>query len=82
MSAQKKQLLIEQARCKSCGLCITFCRQHALSIGTELNQQGYAYVVVDPEECTLCNNCRVVCPDVGISVVEVDEIMEQGEINV
>lgn len=63
--------LIEGERCKSCGLCVEACPKKTLGIGSNLNTQGYAYVVqVAPEQCVKCNICRIVCPDVAIGVIE------------
>lgn len=71
MSKKMKLHLIESVRCKSCGLCVEACPKQTLAIGSELNPQGYAYVVqVAPEKCIKCNVCRIVCPDVAIGVIE------------
>ena len=71
MSKKMKLHLIEGERCKSCGLCVSACPRQTLGISTNLNRQGYAYVVqVAPEKCIKCNICRIVCPDVAIGVIE------------
>ncbi len=74
MSKKNKLHLIEGARCKSCGLCVAACPKQTLGIGTNLNHQGYAYVVqVKPEACGKCNICRIVCPDAAIGVIEANQ---------
>lgn len=74
MSKKSKLHLIEGSRCKSCGLCVSACPKQTLGIGSNLNHQGYAYVVqVAPEKCVKCNICRVVCPDVAIGVIEANQ---------
>ena len=71
MKKDNKLHLIENSRCKSCGLCIAACPKKTLAIGSSLNAQGYAYVTqVAPEKCVKCNICRIVCPDVAIGVIE------------
>jgi len=66
----QKKLVIEAARCKSCGLCVQNCPKHTLEIGQNLNHQGYQVVEqVRPDDCVLCGICRIVCPDVAIGVV-------------
>lgn len=68
---KNKILVIDTRRCKSCGLCIAVCPKKTLAIGTELNQQGYAFVEqVKLQDCIKCNLCRTVCPDIAIGVME------------
>ena len=74
MSKKKKVHVIEAARCKSCGLCVSSCPKKTLCIGSTLNLQGYTYVTqIAPDDCVKCNICRVVCPDVAIGVIESDQ---------
>ena len=55
--------------CKGCGLCISVCPQHVLSISTKTNSQGIAYSEYDNSgNCTACKNCAVMCPDRAISI--------------
>ncbi len=69
--AKSKIHVIETRRCKSCGLCVAACPKKVLEIGTELNEQGYNYVIqAHPENCIKCNLCGVVCPDIALGVVE------------
>ena len=71
MSKKEKIHLIDSSRCKSCGLCVSACPKQTLGIGSNLNHQGYAYVVqAAPDKCVKCNICRIVCPDVAIGVIE------------
>ena len=71
MAAKNKVHVIESRRCKSCGLCVAVCPKKVLEIGSELNEQGYNYVVqARPEDCIKCNLCGVVCPDIALGVVE------------
>lgn len=70
MSNDTRTLQILSERCKSCGMCISVCPSKTLSVGKNLNAQGYAFVVQSaPEKCINCNICRIVCPDVAIGVV-------------
>ncbi|MDO5536350.1 MAG: 4Fe-4S binding protein [Desulfovibrionaceae bacterium] len=65
-----KTHVIDERRCKSCGLCVEACPKKVLGIGTEINGQGYNYVErVHPEKCIRCDFCGIVCPDVAIGVV-------------
>ena len=49
--------------CKSCGYCVAACPVGALSIGTELNSDSYAHVVLDESKCINCGKCYMVCGD-------------------
>ncbi len=72
MSKKAKKHLVAAERCKSCGLCIAACPKQTLTIGSELNGQGYAYVMQDkPDDCIKCNICRIVCPDVAIGCIDI-----------
>lgn len=67
---KNKQHVICYMRCKSCCLCVETCPKNTLAIGSVLNQAGYAVVEQQrPEDCILCDICRIVCPDVAIGVV-------------
>lgn len=60
------RLLAENLRyawCKGCGYCVDECPKEALTIGTQLNKQGYPYIVFDETKCVTCGACRTVCPD-------------------
>ncbi|MCG8532982.1 MAG: 4Fe-4S binding protein [Desulfovibrionales bacterium] len=66
----KKHHVIDARRCKACGLCVEKCPKDALAIGTEINAQGYNYVVqAHPENCVKCDICGITCPDMAIGVV-------------
>ena len=55
--------------CKSCGLCVEFCPRGAISLGRQINSQGYSPAVFDTsKECSACGNCTTVCPDAAIEL--------------
>lgn len=64
------RILIDQERCKGCGLCIPACPQDVIQLASFLNAQGYRpAALLDPEQhCTGCALCAVVCPDAAITV--------------
>jgi len=60
---------IDAVICKGCGLCVEFCPKHCLELGEELNSIGYHPARLhDPDECTSCALCAVMCPESGIAV--------------
>jgi 2-oxoglutarate ferredoxin oxidoreductase subunit delta len=63
-------VVIDEDRCKGCGLCVAVCPTHALCMAEgRFNVKGYTPVeVADPEACTGCGVCAVICPDVVFTV--------------
>lgn len=64
------KIIIDEARCKGCGLCTVVCPSKLNEMGNKLNLQGYPVVtfVDDDGRCTACSLCAKTCPDVAISV--------------
>lgn len=59
---QTKRKLLVQEWCEGCGVCVSACHNHALSI-----QNGRA--VVDTDKCALCSYCARVCPQFTIKII-------------
>ena len=65
----KGTVVIDQERCKGCGLCVAFCPQDVLAYSDEYNRSGYNSVhMKEPELCTGCAFCAQTCPDIAIEV--------------
>ncbi len=63
------KIVIDEERCKGCGLCIPVCPKNSITISERLNSKGYRPVEqVREEECTACGLCYLICPDVAIEV--------------
>ena len=61
--------VIDEDRCKGCGLCIAACPQKVLAFSGRLNRSGYDVAEpVKPESCIGCAFCAMTCPDVAIEV--------------
>ena len=60
--------------CKGCGLCVAFCKQEVLRMSDEVDPKGFHVVeIVDPERCTGCARCALMCPEAAVEIVEVEE---------
>jgi 2-oxoglutarate ferredoxin oxidoreductase subunit delta len=66
--------LVDNERCKGCGLCVSVCPKEVLEISDKVNTKGYfpAYRA-RPEDCIYCAMCAVMCPDVAITIREIVE---------
>ena len=53
--------VVDQEKCKGCGLCISVCYCGALTL------TGNFVTVVATEECGWCTECEAVCPNGAIS---------------
>jgi 2-oxoglutarate ferredoxin oxidoreductase subunit delta len=74
-----KKHMIEEDRCKGCGLCVDICPKNVLELSDKVNTKGYypAYQA-RPDDCIFCTACCIMCPDVAIAVSEiVEEASEQ-----
>jgi 2-oxoglutarate ferredoxin oxidoreductase subunit delta len=62
-------ILIDETRCKGCGLCILACPKKLVSISETPNTLGYAVATFSGADiCSGCTLCAEMCPDVAISV--------------
>jgi 2-oxoglutarate ferredoxin oxidoreductase subunit delta len=64
------RIVIDEARCKGCGLCTQVCPHDLVHIATHFNARGYRPAALDDPDgrCTGCANCATMCPDVAITV--------------
>lgn len=65
-----KRIVFDDNYCKGCNLCVNICPQQALKPGTVRSKKGYNMPDPVPENCVVCRNCEVVCPDFAITVIE------------
>jgi len=63
------KIVIDQERCKGCGLCIEFCPRKIIVFSTNFNSKGvHPAQFTDEEKCTGCAFCAIMCPDAAIEV--------------
>ncbi|SHE36927.1 2-oxoglutarate ferredoxin oxidoreductase subunit delta [Desulforamulus putei DSM 12395] len=61
-------VVINQAWCKKCGICIAFCNKGVLAFG-----EGNRVEVAQPENCVGCGLCENFCPDYAINLEVADQ---------
>jgi 2-oxoglutarate ferredoxin oxidoreductase subunit delta len=62
------KIIIDNERCKGCGLCVTVCPHNVITISEKPNSKGYFPAEATGSNCTGCASCAVVCPDCAIEV--------------
>lgn len=64
------KITIDLTYCKGCELCTSACPMKILELDqNQMNAKGYHPVhVTNPEKCTGCASCAIMCPDCAITV--------------
>jgi len=65
------KVVIDETRCKGCGLCTLACAKGLITLSDKLNKLGFQPAVMTPEAqqaCTSCTLCAQMCPDVAITI--------------
>ncbi len=75
-SKPKNLVIIEQAKCKGCELCVVSCPRGCLELAHDhLNAKGFHPVEFEYEgtigPCTGCGTCFIACPDGAIKAIKV-----------
>ena len=63
----KKELILNSAWCKGCGICVAFCPKGALELARGKVQRK------EGTDCILCGQCELRCRDYAIFVQEKEE---------
>jgi 2-oxoglutarate ferredoxin oxidoreductase subunit delta len=68
------EVFINATWCKGCAFCVQFCPTNVLEMSKEFNAKGYhPPYVKNPEACTDCKFCQLICPEFSIFVNRVEE---------
>lgn len=63
------EVLINEDRCKGCGLCIDVCPYQILELADYFNSQSFRPAAAKyPKKCRGCTWCDLVCPDAAITI--------------
>lgn len=74
MVAKVTVVLVDEKRCKGCGICLAFCPRRVFSAGP----RGLVRVS-RPERCVGCGICDSLCPDMAITLEAHDEGREGAQ---
>ena len=64
-----KHILIDEAYCKGCELCLVVCKTQALGVGAARNAKGYRLPAYNGDACVACGSCEWICPELAITVL-------------
>ena len=60
---------VDEVFCKGCLLCVEACPVDVLGVSSRRNAKGYLMPEAkQPEDCTGCLSCELICPDLAIEV--------------
>ncbi len=69
MAKIKGSIIVDNERCKGCGVCVASCPLQVLSLSAEVNGKGYPFaIMVKADQCSGCASCAIICPDNCITV--------------
>jgi 2-oxoglutarate ferredoxin oxidoreductase subunit delta len=62
-------IVVDENRCKGCGLCVGACPRHIIGFTGYFTPRGYHAAHLDNASlCTGCALCATMCPDAAITV--------------
>lgn len=70
----KATVLIDEARCKGCELCVPACPPQVLRMSEQRNDKGFLVPEL-LDGCTGCTACQLVCPDFVFEVYQFRKVV-------
>ncbi len=68
---------IKEGWCKGCCICVEICPHAVFGTGKAVSKRGTLVVrVTNPNACTGCMECELLCPDLAITVTKVSKVQE------
>lgn len=69
--SEMPEIAINRDWCKGCTICVEVCPHQVLEVDQESFDHGFHPVVAArPEDCTVCRQCELLCPDLAITVTD------------
>ena len=62
-----QKVIVVGRLCKGCGICVDFCPMKVLEMP---NTTKLIPILKNPQKCTKCGVCEIMCPDFAIFVVK------------
>ncbi|UCC68215.1 MAG: 4Fe-4S binding protein [Armatimonadota bacterium] len=70
---QRVSITIDEEICKGCGLCVAVCPRQTMQFAGHINSRGFHPArLLDPDQCTACAQCALMCPDACITILKSD----------
>lgn len=64
------KIVIDEERCKGCGICIALCPLKVLIKSDKLSSQGFNLPFpINKDKCSGCKICEYYCPDFAIYII-------------
>ncbi|MEM2986499.1 MAG: 4Fe-4S binding protein [Nitrososphaerota archaeon] len=64
------EIVIDEEKCKGCGICIALCPLKVLIKSDKLSSQGVNLPFpIDKDKCSGCKICEYYCPDFAIYII-------------
>jgi 2-oxoglutarate ferredoxin oxidoreductase subunit delta len=72
MAEERLPVVVNEALCTACGICIKVCPKNVLELVEDLHVwTGAMCKVARPEDCIRCKFCENSCPHFAIDVVDI-----------
>lgn len=75
------EIVVNRDWCKGCYICVHVCPRHVLEIDQGSFDHGiHPVIAARPDDCTVCRQCELLCPDLAISVSGKDAAVAEAPV--